>query len=180
MAQHRRRISSANAVSVENLARQIKAAATGVLVEIAQNVSELQRAAERVGNIVGSIARIAENMDREMADGACDARTVEVEPCEIGSANFLARVHLHAVDHGEKIAATQPIAQYWPTQRRADEVVRMSRIESIDLLAPGGEGGELVLDRPLAIGDVVDLAAKRIDRVHPVPAVPRQEAHRPI
>src|SRR5262249_42151454 len=122
----------------------------------------------------------AENMDREMADGACDARTVEVEPCEIGSANFLARVHLHAVDHGEKIAATQPIAQYWPTQRRADEVVRMSRIESIDLLAPGGEGGEFVLDRPLAIGDVVDLAAKRIDRVHPVPAVPRQEPHGPI
>src|SRR5438477_1902782 len=56
----------------------------------------------------------------------------------------------------------------------------MSRIERVDLLAPGGEGCELVLDRALAVCDVVDLAAERVDRIHPVSTVVRQQTHRPI
>ena len=56
----------------------------------------------------------------------------------------------------------------------------MSRIEGVDLLAPGGEGCELVLDRALAVCDVVDLAAERVDRIHPVSAMVWQETHCPV
>jgi hypothetical protein len=56
----------------------------------------------------------------------------------------------------------------------------MSGIESIDFLAPGGKGRNFVLYGPLTVGNVVDFSAKRIDRVHRVPAVFRQQAHRPI
>src|SRR5690349_17983580 len=65
-------------------------------------------------------------------------------------------------------------------QRPRDDVARPTGIERINLLAPARECGELVLHRPLVIGDVVDLAAKGINRVHSVPAFLRQEAHRPV
>ena len=65
-------------------------------------------------------------------------------------------------------------------QRARDDDGAAARIERVDLLAPARECGELVLHRPLFVGDVVDLAAKRINRIHSVPAFPRQEAHRPV
>src|SRR3984893_6933213 len=129
---------------------------------------------------MGCITIITENMDREMADGACDTRTVEVERPKIGGANGFARIHLHPVDDGEEIAPVQKIAQHRLTQRPRDKMARISRIEAVDLIAPGGKGCKLMLDRALAVCDVVDLTAERVDRIHPVSAIVWQETHSPI
>src|SRR5438045_8344385 len=98
MLQDGDRIGVADPVSVENLVRQIQASATGVLIEIAQDIGQLQRSAERFGHCMGSIALITENMYREMADGARDTRTIEVERSKIGGTDRFARIHLHPVD----------------------------------------------------------------------------------
>ncbi len=50
---------------------------------------------------------IAEDMDREMADRARDAGAIEVERRQVGGADVLARIHLHAVDDREEILAAQ-------------------------------------------------------------------------
>ena len=100
MLQDGDRIGAANTMPVENFTRQIEPSATSVLIEIAQDIGQLQRSTERFGNRMGSIALITENMDREMADGARDTRTVEVERRKIGGASRFARIHLHPVDDG--------------------------------------------------------------------------------
>src|SRR6266446_101781 len=180
MLQDRERIGPANTVPVENFTWQIKPPTTGVLVEVAQDIGQLQRSTERFGDRMGSIALVPENMDREMADGARDTRTIEVERRKIGDTNRLARIHLHSVDNGEEIAPAQTIAQHRLTQCPRDKVPRMSRVEAVDLLAPGGEGCKLVPNRAVAVCDVVDVTAERVDRIHPVSAMVWQETHRPI
>src|SRR6266436_7085173 len=137
MLQDGDRIGAANTMPVENFTRQIEPSATSVLIEIAQDIGQLQRSAERFGDVMGSIALITENMDREMADGACYTRTVEVERRKIRGANGFARIHLHPVDDGEKIVPVQTKAQHRLTQRPRDKVARISCIEAVDLLAPG-------------------------------------------
>jgi len=180
MAQDRRRVGSAYPVPVEHLTGQIESPAAGVLVEIAQNVGQLQSPPKRLCNRVGGIARIAKDVDREMTDRACNPRAVKVERREIGSADICARVHLHPVNDRHEISPAQVVARRRLTKRVGDDMTRMSRIKIIDFLAPGGEGRNFVLDRLLAVGDVVDLSAKCIDRVHPIPAVLRQQPHGPI
>ena len=105
MAQHRRRLVAADAVPVEDLARQIEPAALRVLVEVAQDVGQLQGAAERIGDPVRGLAGIAEDMHRQMADRAGDPRAIEVERRQIGGADILDGIHLHAVDDVVKIVA---------------------------------------------------------------------------
>src|SRR5216683_2782534 len=65
-------------------------------------------------------------------------------------------------------------------QRARDEMARVPGIKRVDLRVPGGECRLLVLGRASIVGDVVELAAEGIDRVHPVAAVFWQEPHRPI
>src|SRR6266850_3538877 len=180
MLQDPERIGPANTVPVENFTWQIKPPTTGVLVEVAQDIGQLQRSTERFGDRMGSIALVPENMDREMADGARDTRTIEVERRKIGDTNRLASIHLHSVDNGEEIAPAQMIAQHRLTQCPRDKVPRMSRVEAVDLLAPGGEGCKLVPNRAVAVCDVVDLTAERVDRIHPVSAMVWQETHCPV
>ena len=70
MAQHLQRLGRADAVPIEKLARQIQPAAPRVLVEVAQDIGQLQGAAERIGDRVRVGARIAEHMHRQMPDRA--------------------------------------------------------------------------------------------------------------
>jgi hypothetical protein len=70
MTCHHPWVGSANPVSLEDFARQIQPPAAGVLVEVAKNIGQLEGSAERLCNGVGGIARVAENVNREMADRA--------------------------------------------------------------------------------------------------------------
>src|ERR1700752_3477984 len=104
---------------------------------------------------MGGIAPIAKNVNREMADRACDPTAVEIESREIWSANIFASIHLHTIDDGNKITPAQIIAQCRLTQRSSDETARLPGIEIVDLLAPTCKGRNLVLNWLLSVGDVV-------------------------
>ena len=91
----------------QQLARQVEAADRGILVEVAQDVGELQRAAEMVRQLSARRLVHAEDAGRQPADGAGDAVAIEVERREIGRADVGRDIHLHAVDHGEEIVLSQ-------------------------------------------------------------------------
>src|SRR5438874_1260222 len=60
---------------------------------------------------------------------------------------------------------------------------RISRtpvVKRLHLFTPPGESRELVFDGPHAVGNVVDLTAERVDSVHAMTAIPRQQPHRPV
>src|SRR5215469_4243113 len=97
-------------VPFENFAGQIESAAAGILVEIAQNIGQLQSPAERLSDSMGSITRIAKDVNREMANCAGNPRAVKVKHCEIRSANGLSCVHLHAIYNGHEIIPAQMVA----------------------------------------------------------------------
>ena len=80
-------IGVANAMRLEEFARQIEPAAVGVLGDVAQDIGELQGAAEQIRDAVGRGAGIAEDADREMPDGARDPGAVEIERGERRGAN---------------------------------------------------------------------------------------------
>ena len=53
MAEHRFRRANRHTLPEQQLARKIESSARGILLEIAQDVGELQRAAQRMGDTVG-------------------------------------------------------------------------------------------------------------------------------
>src|ERR1700730_16057587 len=180
MPQNDGRVGTRDPMLVENFAGQIKPLPSGVLVEIAQDVGQLQCPAKRFRDQMSGTASIAKDMHREMADGARDTGTIKVEHREIRGPNVFPGIHLHPVDNRQKIMSAQAIAQRRLAQCRGYEKMRPPTIESVDLLAPYGESGELVLHRPVVIGDVVDLAAEGINRIHPVATILRQQPHGPV
>src|SRR5437660_6887483 len=140
MLQDGDRIGAADTVPVENFMRQIEPSATGVLIEIAEDIGQLQGSTERFSDGMGSTALITEDMDREMADGAGDTRTIEVERRKIGGANCVARIHFHPVDYGVEIAAAEVIAQHRLTQRPREVGARTYGQEPAHPLSQSGEG----------------------------------------
>ena len=163
----------------QRFARQIEPADRGVLVDVAQDVGELQRAAEvmREGDAV--VALQAEHVDRQAADGAGDAVAVEIERRPVRRADVLARVHLHAVDDRQEILALQVEALdgggIVGKARR-----RLAGIDRVDVLAPLLQVGALALGRQTGVGDVVDLAAEVVDQEHRVALLGGQDAHRRV
>src|SRR6516162_942676 len=129
---------------------------------------------------MGGIALIAENVDRQMADGTRNTRAIEVEGRKFRGLNVLPGIHLHARDHGEKIFSAQPVAPCRPQQCARNEMTRGSAVDRVDLLSPDGKSRELLGNRLLAVSNVVDFATKGVDCVHRVAAVSRQQAHSPV
>ena len=114
MTQHSEgRLGAADAVPFEDLARQIEPAALRILVEVAQDIGQLQGAAERIGDFVRRRPGIAEDMNRQMADRTRDPGAIEVERRQVGGTNVLRRVHLHTVDNGVEVLASQRITHDW-------------------------------------------------------------------
>ncbi|MBE7220685.1 MAG: sigma 54-interacting transcriptional regulator, partial [Caulobacteraceae bacterium] len=88
---------------LQKFAREIEAAHLGVLVEVAQDVGQLQRAAEMVGEILAHGGRHAEDLHRQAPDRAGHAVAIQVELLLARRPDVLPAVHLHAVDDGEKV-----------------------------------------------------------------------------
>ena len=59
---------------------------------------------------MGGIAPIAKNVNREMANRACDPTAVEIERRESGSANIFTGVHLHTINDSQEITPAQGVA----------------------------------------------------------------------
>ena len=104
---HAVRIVGGDAGMQQRFARQIEPAEAGVLVDVAQDVGELQRAAEMMREQDAVCFRQAEHPHRQPPDGAGDAIAIEIERRHVGRADVLRHVHLHAVDDGEEILALE-------------------------------------------------------------------------
>ena len=79
-------------------AGQIKAAERRVLVEIAQDIGELQRAAEMMRKRDAVLLLHAEHPHRQPPDRARDAVAIAIEGLLVGRADVGDDIHLHAVD----------------------------------------------------------------------------------
>ena len=85
--------------------RQIEPADAGVLVDVAQDVGQLQRAAKMMREQDAVILGEAEHPHRQPPDRARDPVAIEIEGREIGRADILRDIHFHAVDDRQKILA---------------------------------------------------------------------------
>ena len=177
IGEHNFRIACRDAGAFEMIAREIEAADGGVLVEIAQDIGELQRAAEMMGEFEARPVVHAEHLDRQPPHRARHAVAIKIEDDEIGRDDVLRHIHLHAVDHGEEILLAQAIARDRVLQERALDR-RASGIERVEIAPPFGERGEAFLARADAVvGDVVDHAAEGIDREHRLAFGARHQPH---
>ena len=108
----------------------------GVLVEVAQNVGELQRAAEMMRERHAVVALHAEHAHRQPPDRARDAVAVEIERGPVRRADVGDDVHLHAVDHGEEILALE-IEVAHRLRETGKCCGGCAGVERIDVVAPG-------------------------------------------
>ena len=175
----RQRFVGRHARSRERLARQVEPAGACVLVDVAQDVGELERAAEMVGQRFAGFLRQAENAHRKPADGGGHPIAIEVQRRPVRRPNVLFGVHRHAVDDGVEVLLAQIIAA-----RRFIEGGEMGRRvvpRSIAAMsarqrsssARRSAGGR----RPALVGDVVDGAAEVVEREHRLAPALRQDAH---
>ena len=162
----------------QRLARQIEPADAGVLVDVAQDVGELQRAAEmmrerrcrrrrpcrrRAPTAVRPRSPRGRNRDRACAS--------------VGRADVGDDIHLHAVDDGEEILALRGRNRAIARARPA-ELGGAAGVERVDVVAPLRRAAAMRASRAaVAVGDVVDRAAERIDLEHRLALRARQDAH---
>ena len=154
------RIVAGDAGEQQAFARQIEPAETRILVEVAQDVGELQRAAEMVRERDAVLLAKPEHPHRQPPDGAGDAIAIEIERRHVGRADVGRHVHLHAVDDGEEILALQAKGLH-----RADVVPQPRRRRARDRAhryrrAIAGAAARRSLARAVGVGDVVDLRQK--------------------
>src|SRR6478735_515273 len=83
------------------------AAEPGIFVDVTQDIGQLQRAAEMVGEQDAVFLGQTEHPDRQTTDGAGDAVAIKIERRKIRRTNVLWHVHLHTVDDSEKILALE-------------------------------------------------------------------------
>ena len=99
----RRRVGGGDAAVVQCIPRQIEPAQRRVLVEVAQDIGELQRAAKMMGEREAVIVLHAEDTHRQPPDRAGDAVAIKVERGTVGRADVGDDIHFHAVDDGEEV-----------------------------------------------------------------------------
>ena len=159
--------------------RQIEPPDLGVLVDVAQDVGELQRAAEMMRERDAVLLAHAEHADRQPPDRARDAVAIKVERRPIRRADVLRRIHLHAVDHGEEILLAEREIAYRlrqrPQFRRGP-----AGIKWLDPRAPFRKPVPALGVRRGRIGDIIDQPAERIDFEHRLALRARQYPHRGV
>ena len=107
LGNHLLRIVAGDAGKQQAFARQIQPAEARVFIDVAQDIGQLQRAAEVMGEQDAVILGQAEHPDRQTPDGAGNAIAIQIERRHIRRTNVLWHVHLHAVDDREKILALE-------------------------------------------------------------------------
>src|SRR5207237_7948564 len=145
-AQDGRWLGASNPVLLEDFARQVEPPSRGVLGEVAQDIGQLQRPSKRIRNPMGGVAGIAEYVNREMADCACDPCTIEIQACEIGSPNVFPSIHFHAGEDRKEIFFAKLKASCRFQQCTRHEVASLSVEEVVDFSAPCGQSRELLFD----------------------------------
>src|SRR6185503_5845721 len=174
--QHRLRVGGFEPGRPQRFQRQIEPSDAGVLVEVAQNIGELQGASQMMRELETVMGVHAEHAHRQPPDRAGDAVAIEIEPRQRRRADVLGRVHFHAVDDGEEIGLIErkPLDRTGKARQRGRGA---AAIERIDGFAPLRQAGEPRRTRRVAVGDVVDLAAERIDLEHGLALLAAEDAH---
>jgi len=107
----------------------------GIFIDIAQDIGQLQRASQMMGEQDAVVPRQAEHPHRQASDRAGDAVAIQIQHCQIRRPDVLRHVHLHAIDDGQEILALEIKSSnrrdIVPQSRR-----RMALIERIDIVAP--------------------------------------------
>ncbi len=172
---------SAMPCSLQDFARQIEPPAPGILGQVAQDVGELQGAAERMRDTVGGGRIIAEDAHREPPDRARHAVAIKVEHCRGSARRSASRASISMPStRARKSSCAQPVLRGDRGEHAGERQRRMAGEERGHFRAPLRERRELRLGRVVAVGDVVDDAAKGIDREHRIAPRRRQQPHRPI
>jgi hypothetical protein len=176
--QHRRRIARRDAGFAQRLGGQIKAPERRVLVEVAQDVGELQRAPQMVRQRDAVALFHPEYAHRQAPDRARDPVAIKLERRLVGRADIADHVHLHPVDDGMEILAPQAEIAHRRLQAADARNRRLAGTERVDVGAPTRQLVPSRAARPARIRDVIDLAAKGIDLEHGLALRARQYAHR--
>ena len=141
----------------ELVLRQVDAAELPVLAHVAHDVDQLQRHPERLRplDVVGAVDR-----DAGHADSAGDAPAVAVELGEVRVAVLLG-VLQPAVHEVVQRVRRDLVARAGVGERDEHRVLARSRVERGAQLL---QARALLVDRQLAVGDVVHPAGERVDR----------------
>ena len=176
---HRQRLVGHDACGFEIFPRQIQSADSRILIDVAQDVRQLQRAAEMMRQQNAVFLAETEHPHREATDRAGDAIAIQIERLGVRRANVRRDIHLHAVDDGDEILAAQ--AELLHRRRIVlHPRGRIASIERIDIAPPLIERGKTFGARTVGIRDVVHLTAEAVDLEHGVALLARQNAHRRV
>ncbi len=164
----------------EQVGRQVEAVPLGVLDQIAENVGELQGLPEAEGQPLAGLCVQAEYARRKTPDGAGDPVAIENQLFAVDDPHPVRRVHFHAVDDGEEVRLAQLEAPDRPGEGARQQPHRPAGVERGDGVAPQLQAALLFIQLSGFVGDVVDLAAERINSEHRLPLLSRQQPHRPV
>ena len=175
MRHHGTRLGVVDAGRGERLARKIDTADRSVLVEVTQDVGQLQRSPQVVRQRPPLRRRHFKNPHRKATDRTGDAVTVQVQRGPVRSPDIAFGIHQHAVDDSVEVLLLQTVAPDNRLQGAQTLMDVASEIQVADVLAPASQLGQPFRTRPVAVSDVVDRAAKRVNLVHRLALSRRQD-----
>ena len=117
-------------------ARQIEPADAGVFVDVAQDIGQLQRAAEMMREQDAVVLGETEHPHRQPTDRAGDAVAIQIERRQIRRPDILRHVHLHAIDDGQEILALEVEASNRRHDSRCNRAGGWPCIQRVDIVAP--------------------------------------------
>ena len=164
------RLRLADARRAEIFAWQVEPAERRVLVEIAQNIGELERAAKMMREASAFRLRHPESPRGKASDRARHAIAIKIERGEIGRPYIVLDIHLHAIEHGVKILPPQAKRM----DRHGETAQPFARagwgapacIKRADIAPPFGERLPAGVAWPRFVRDVVHGTAEGIDFKH--------------
>ena len=107
MREHGGRIGGCDAGFVQELLRQIKPADPRVLIQVAQDVGQLQRATQMLGKQLAVAVGNPEHARREPPHRACHAVAIKIQLHKGRCLDAFPDIHLHAVDDGPEVVAVE-------------------------------------------------------------------------
>src|SRR3984893_14739681 len=181
LARNLSRLRLADARRAEIFAWQVEPAEGCVLVEIAQNVGELERAAKMMREALTFPLRHSESPRGKASDRARHAIAIKIERGQIGRPYIGIDIHLHAIDHGTKILAPQSEGMdcHGETSQPCARAGcgTPAYIKRADIAPPFGERLLAGVAWPRFVRDVVNGAAEGIDFKHRLAARAWQNTH---
>jgi hypothetical protein len=172
-------VGAGNAGLPQRFSRKVEAPEFRIFVEVAQDVGQLQGASQLICKRAAQVLRQAKHFDRKAPYSACYAVAVKLERGVIRRPDVGDNVHFHAVNHGQKVFASQPKCldrSGEPLKRRNMRAV----IERRDIAPPGLQLRDPLRARTGTVSDVVDRPAERVNFEHRIALLRWQDAHRRI